>query len=559
MSQIKMIPLGGVRENGKNMYIIEVDDEIFVLDCGLMYPETELFGIDVVIPNFSYLEENKDRVTGVFLTHGHEDAIGALPYFLQKFDVPVFGTELTIELAKLAVEENGQIKKFDDFHVVDEHTEIEFGKAVISFFRTTHSIPDSVGIVVKTDEGSIVYTGDFKFDQSAQPMYKTDLNRISDIGRSNVLALLSDSSEAESPVENVSDLKVAEEVLDTFQNTNSRIIVAAVASNVLRIQQVLDAAARSNRKVFITGKNLENIVEIALKSNKLQLPDEDLIVPVQEIDKYNDDEIVVLETGSTGEPIKTLQRMANGKHPQVNIKENDLVYIVTSPSSEMEVTMGNTENMVYRAGGEVKQITDNLKASGHATPNDLKLMINLIQPKYFVPVTGEYRMLAAHADLAHEVGISYKNIIIPGKGDIMEYSHNRLTMSGQVESGNTMVDGIGIGDIGNIVLRDRRLLSEDGILVAVVTISRKAKEVISGPQVMTRGFVYVKENTQLIEQSSEVVKKVVEDNLEHNEFEWGTLKQEIRDALSKFLFDKTRRRPVILPIIMEVSPSKRRK
>lgn len=559
MSQIKMIPLGGVRENGKNMYIIEVDDEIFVLDCGLMYPETELFGIDVVIPNFSYLEENRDRVTGVFLTHGHEDAIGALPYFLQSFDVPVFGTELTIELAKLAVKENGQIKKFNDFHVVDEHTEIEFGKAIISFFRTTHSIPDSVGIVVKTDEGSIVYTGDFKFDQSAQPMYKTDLNRISDIGRSNVLALLSDSSEAESPVENVSDLKVAEEVLDTFQNTNSRIIVAAVASNVLRIQQVLDAAARSNRKVFITGKNLENIVEIALKSNKLQLPDEDLIVSVKEIDKYNDDEIVVLETGSTGEPIKTLQRMANGKHPQVNIKENDLVYIVTSPSSEMEVTMGNTENMVYKAGGEVKQITDNLKASGHATPNDLKLMINLIQPKYFVPVTGEYRMLAAHADLAHEVGISYKNIIIPGKGDIMEYSHNRLTMSGQVEAGNTMVDGIGIGDIGNIVLRDRRLLSEDGILVAVVTISRKAKEIISGPQVMTRGFVYVKENTQLIEQSSEVVKKVVEDNLEHNEFEWGTLKQEIRDALSKFLFDKTRRRPVILPIIMEVSPSKRRK
>lgn len=559
MSRIKMIPLGGVRENGKNMYVIEVDDEIFVLDCGLMYPETELFGIDVVIPNFSYLEENKDRVTGVFLTHGHEDAIGALPYFLQSFDVPVFGTELTIELAKMAVKENNQVKQFNDFHVIDEHTEIEFGKAVISFFRTTHSIPDSVGIVVKTDEGSIVYTGDFKFDQSAQPMYKTDLNRISDIGRSNVLALLSDSSEAESPVENVSDLKVAEEVLDTFQNTNSRIIVTAVASNILRIQQVLDAAARSNRKIFITGKNLEEIVEIALKLNKLQLPDEELIVPIKEIDKYNDDKIVILETGSTGEPIQTLQRMAQGKHPQVNIKENDLVYIVTSPSTEMEVTVANTENMVYKAGGEVKAITDNLKASGHATPNDLKLMINLIQPKYFIPVTGEYRMLAAHADLAHEVGIDYKNIVIPGKGDIMEYSHNRLTMSGQVEVGNTMVDGIGVGDIGNIVLRDRRLLSEDGILVAVVTISRKAKEIISGPQVMTRGFVYVKENTQLIDQSNEVVRKVVADNLEHNEFEWGTLKQEIRDSLSKFLFDKTRRRPVILPIIMEVSPSKRKK
>ena len=276
MSKIKVIPLGGVRENGKNMYVVEVDEEIFVLDCGLMYPETELFGIDVVIPNFDYLEENKDRVTGVFLTHGHEDAIGALPYFLQKFNVPVFGTELTIELAKMSVEEKGQSIKFDDYHVIDEQTEIEFNNAVISFFRTTHSIPDSVGIVVKTEEGSIVYTGNFKFDQSAQPMYKTDLNRISDIGREKVLALLSDSSEAESPVENVSDLKVAEEVLDTFQNTSSRIIVAAVASNILRIQQVFDAAHRSKRKIFITGKNLEEIVDKALKMNKLQLPSDEI-------------------------------------------------------------------------------------------------------------------------------------------------------------------------------------------------------------------------------------------------------------------------------------------
>ena len=559
MSKIKVIPLGGVRENGKNMYVVEVDEEIFVLDCGLMYPETELFGIDVVIPNFDYLEENKDRVTGVFLTHGHEDAIGALPYFLQKFNVPVFGTELTIELAKMSVEEKGQSIKFDDYHVIDEQTEIEFNNAVISFFRTTHSIPDSVGIVVKTEEGSIVYTGNFKFDQSAQPMYKTDLNRISDIGREKVLALLSDSSEAESPVENVSDLKVAEEVLDTFQNTSSRIIVAAVASNILRIQQVFDAAHRSKRKIFITGKNLEEIVDKALKMNKLQLPSDDLIVPVKDIDKYEDHEIVVLETGSTGEPIKTLQRMAKGKHPQVNIQEGDLVYIVTSPSHEMEVTVATTENMVYRAGGAVKQITDNLKASGHATPNDLKLMINLIHPEYFIPVTGEYRMLAAHADLAHEVGMSYKNIIIPGKGDIIEYSHNRFTMSGQVESGNTMVDGIGIGDIGNIVLRDRKLLSQDGILIAVVTINRRTKEITSGPEVMTRGFVYVKENTPLIEQSSELVRKVVEENLRQNEFEWGALKQDIRDSLSKFLFDKTRRRPVILPIIMEASSNKNKK
>ena len=306
MSTIKIIPLGGVRENGKNMYAVEVDEDIFVLDCGLMYPETELLGIDVVIPDFSYLEENRNRVTGVFLTHGHEDAIGALPYFLQKFDVPVFGTELTIALAKLFVEKDSQTSTFDDYHIIDENTEIEFGDVIASFFRTTHTIPDSVGIALKTTEGSIVYTGDFKFDQSAKPMYQSNLSRIADIGKSKVLALLSDSSEAESPVENISDLKVAEEVLDTFQNATGRIIVASVASNILRIQQVLDAAHKSHKKIFITGSNLEEIVQIAIELNKLQLPNEDLIVPITDIEKYTDQEIVVLETGATGEPIKTL-------------------------------------------------------------------------------------------------------------------------------------------------------------------------------------------------------------------------------------------------------------
>ncbi|MGB3160447.1 ribonuclease J [Carnobacterium sp.] len=558
MSNIKIIPLGGVRENGKNMYVVEVDEEIFVLDCGLMYPETELLGIDVVIPDFSYLEENKDRVTGVFLTHGHEDAIGALPYFLQKFDVPVFGTELTIALAKLFVEKDSQVSAFNDYHIVDENTEIEFEHAVLGFFRTTHTIPDSVGITLKTDEGSVVYTGDFKFDQSATPAYQTDLAKISDIGKTKVLALLSDSSEAESSIENMSDYKVAEQVEDTFRNTKERIIVASVASNILRIQQVMDAAYKSGKKIFFTGKQVEEIVDVAMKLKKIHLPSEDLIVSIDDIEKYPDNEIVILETGTTGEPIKTLQRMAMGKHLQINIKEGDLVYIVTSPSVSMEVTVNKTKNMIYRAGGEVKQISDNIKASGHATPNDLKLMINLIKPKYFVPVTGEYRRLAAHAKLAHEVGIPFKNIFIPGKGDVVEFKAGRMSMSGQVTAGNTMVDGIGIGDIGNIVLRDRKLLSEDGIFVAVVTISRKKGKIMSGPEVMTRGFVYVKENTDLIESSNEIVKKVVEDNLNHKEFEWSRLKQEIRDALSKYLFEQTRRRPVILPIIMETSSRNRR-
>lgn len=557
MSNIKIIPLGGVRENGKNLYVVESGEDIFVLDCGLIYPEDELFGIDAVIPDFSYLEENKDRITGVFLTHGHEDAIGALPYFLDLFDVPVFGSELTIELAKLFVNQSNLKPSFDDFHVIDEKTEIDFNGRLIKFFRTTHTIPDSMGIVVETEEGSIVYTGNFKFDQSAQDMYSSDLSQISDLGKAGVLALLSDSGEAESPYENVSEKKVQEEVLDTFLNTSSRIIVAAVASNILRIQQVLNAAHRSNRKVFITGKNLEAILETAMKLNKLTLPDDNLIVPIDKIDKYDDDKVLVLETGAAGEPIKTLNRMATGNHPQVNIKEGDLIFIATSPSTAMEVMVAETENLVYRAGATVKHISDNLKASGHATPNDLQLMINLLKPKYFIPIQGEYRMLAAHADLAHETGIPYQNIFILSNGDVVSYSKNKMTQSGQVSADNTLIDGIGIGDIGNIVLRDRRLLSEDGIFVAVITIDRKKQKIVSDPHIVTRGFVFVKESQDLINESSEIVKDIVKKNLKHNDFDWGSIKHDIREALNSHLFKKTKRRPIILPVIMEVNQNRR--
>lgn len=553
MSNIKIIPFGGVRENGKSLYVVESGDDLFILDCGLMYPEDELFGIDAVIPEFSYLEENRDRIAGVFLTHGHEDAIGALPYFLDEFNVPVFGSELTIALAKLFVKETALNTDFDDFHVIDEHTEIDFNNTSVRFFRTTHTIPDSMGIAVNTPEGNIVYTGNFKFDQSAKGDYKTDLSQISDLGKEGVLALLSDSGEAESIIENASDRRVQEEVLDTFRNANGRIIVVAVASNILRIQQTLNAAYHSGRKVFITGRHLEAIIETTMELGKLTLPDDNLIVPVNKLDTFDDDEIVVLETGAAGEPIKSLTRMATGNHSQVNIQEGDLIYIVTSPSSAMEVTVAKTENLIYRAGGIVKKISDNLKASGHATPNDLQLMINLLQPTYFIPVQGEYRMLVAHADLANEAGIPYQNIFILGNGDVVKYEKGKMSQGGQVSADNTLIDGIGIGDIGNIVLRDRRLLSEDGIFVAVVTIDRKKQTIVSGPHIVTRGFVFVKESKQLINESNEIMRKVVRKNLDHNDFDWGSIKSDIRDALGNFLFKQTRRRPIILPVIMEVN------
>ncbi|MHC5216080.1 ribonuclease J [Enterococcus sp. LJL128] len=557
MSTIKIIPLGGVRENGKNMYIAEVEDEIFVLDCGLKYPENELLGIDVVIPDFTYLEENVDRVAGVFLTHGHADAIGALPYLLSKVQVPVFGTELTIELAKLNVSSHPGTKKFNDFHVVDAHTEIDFGHATISFFKTTHTIPDSIGINVKTDEGNIVYTGDFKFDQSATPMYQTEFNRLAEIGSEGVLALLSDSSNAENPVPVASELQVAEEVFDTIRYWEGRIIVASVASNLKRIQQVLNAAYRSNRKVVLTGADLEKIIRTAMRLDKLELPSDDLIITMKDMKKYSDDELLILETGRMGEPIKSLQKMANGTHRSISIKAGDLVYITTTPTTAMETVVAKTEDIVYRAGGTVKQISDNLRVSGHGNPTDLQLMINLMKPKYFVPVQGEYRQLAAHADLAHEIGIPYKNIFITGRGEILEYKKQKMSAAGTTPAENIMIDGLGVGDIGNIVLRDRRILSEDGIFVAVVTINRREKRIVSPAKITSRGFVYVKTSKDLMVESGKIVTEIVEKHLESKDFEWSKLKQDIRERLSRYLFEQTKRRPVILPVIMEATQKKK--
>lgn len=549
--------MGGVRENAKNMYVIELEDAIFVLDCGLAYPESDLYGIDAIIPDFTYLEENREKIAGVFLSHGHEDAIGALPYFLDKFNVPVFGSELTISLAKWIVSNSTLDIKFDDYHVVDEELEIDFDGTVIRFFRTTHSIPDSMGIAVRTEHGNVVYTGNFKFDQTAQGDYKTDYGQISEIGKEGVLALLSDSMEAESSSENVSESEIQAEVINTFQETKGRIIVVGIASNLLRVQQILNAANRFNRKIFISGRDVESIINIALDLGKLHLPDEDLFVSINNIGDFDDEEIIVLETGASGDPISTLHDMARGLHNQVNIKDGDLVYIVTSPSSSMEVRVANVENEVYRAGGKVKTISDNMKASGHGTPIDLQWMINLLQPKYFIPIQGEYRMLVAHGDLAHQTGIPYRNIFILSNGDALEYSKNKMRQTGQVSAEDTLVDGIGIGDIGNIVLRDRRILADDGIFVSVCTINRQTQKLVAGPYTVTRGFVFAKESQDLIEEGNKIVEKVVKDTIQDKRFEWSTLKSNVREELGSYLFKETKRRPIILPVIMEVNQRRR--
>ena len=551
-SNIKLIALGGVRENGKNLYVAEVDDSIFVLDVGLKYPENEQLGVDYVVPNMDYLFENKERIAGVFLTHGHADAIGALPNLLADAKVPVFGLELTIELAKLFVKNNDAVKKFNDFHVIDENTEIEFGKTVVSFFRTTHSIPESLGIVIKTRKGSIVYTGDFKFDQSASPSYATDFGRLAEIGREGVLALLSDSANADSSVQVASESEVGKEIEDTIADWDGRVIVAAVASNLSRIQQVFDAAAETGRRVVLTGFDIENIVRTAIRLKKLSLVDERLLIKPKEMSKFEDHELIILETGRMGEPINGLRKMSIGRHRYVEIKEGDLIYIVTTPSIAKEAVVARVENMIYQAGGIVKLITQNLRVSGHANARDLQLMINLLQPKYLFPIQGEYRGLDAHAKAAMEVGMLPENIFIPKRGSIMEYDHGDFVPAGAVSAGDVMIDGNAIGDVGNIVLRDRKVLSEDGIFIVALTVNRKEKKIISKAKVHTRGFVYVKKSRDILRESSDIINKTVEDYLAQDSFDWGELKGAVRDSLAKYLFDQTKRRPAILPVVMEV-------
>lgn len=552
MSDIKIIALGGVREYGKNFYLVEVNESIFILDSGLKYPENEQLGVDVVIPNLDYVIENKDKVQGVFLTHGHADAIGALPYLLSEVSVPVFGSELTIELAKLFVKANNNTKKFKNFHVVDSETEIEFKDGLVSFFKTTHSIPDSLGIVIGTDQGNIVYTGDFKFDQAAREFYQTDLSRLADIGKEGVLALLSASANATSNIQIASESEVGEEMDHVIGEAEGRVIVAAVASNLVRIQQVFDSAASHGRRVVLTGSDIENIIRTAIRLKKLTIVDEKLLIKPKDMAKYEDHELIILEAGRMGEPINSLQKMASGRHRYVNITTGDLVYIVTTPNVSKEAMVARVENLIYKAGGSVKLITQNLRVSGHANSRDLQLMINLIRPKYLFPVQGEYRDLAAHAALAEEVGLYPENIYIMKRGDIMILNEEGFLHEGGVPASDVMIDGNAIGDVGNIVLRDRKVLSEDGIFIVAITVNKREKRIVSKAKVNTRGFVYVKKSRDILRESADLVNTTVENYLQQDNFDWGELKGSVRDELSKFLFDQTKRRPAILPVVMEV-------
>ncbi|HWO78014.1 MAG TPA: ribonuclease J [Bacillus sp. (in: firmicutes)] len=548
---IRIIPLGGVGEVGKNMMVVEVQEQLFILDAGIMLPETEMFGIDIVIPDMNYIIENQDRVKAILLSHGHEDHIGALPYLLRHVKAPVYGTKLTLAYVKALIKEIG-IKGNHKFFEINPKKTLRFDSVSVSFFKTNHTIPDSVGICIHTSLGTVVYTGDFKFDQSASKAYQSDLGKMAQIGEKGVLCLLSDSMQAETPGYTTPDSFLYKEMSHTFQTADGRIVVGCYISDLIRIQQVLDAAAENNRKVVILGKNVKSKLDPAISLGYLELKDECVIEP-SEISEYGDYELVFLVTGTHGDLFETLQKIASGQNRTLQIQAGDTVLLSTHVPMGGEVFLFKTMDVLSRAGATVRSSHKLLHGDGHGSQEDLKLMLNLMQPQYFIPVHGEFKSLFAHANLARELGIASENIVIPDRGDVIEISEKGMEQVEKVTAGNVLIDGSGVGDIGNIVLRDRKLLSQDGIFIVVVTINKVKRTIVSGPEIISRGFVYVRESEKLMEDSSAKVREIVENILQDSgSIDWTLLKQNIRDQLHSFLFEQTKRRPMILPIIMEI-------
>ncbi|MCY7781722.1 MULTISPECIES: ribonuclease J2 [unclassified Bacillus (in: firmicutes)] len=547
---VRIIALGGVGEIGKNLYVIEIDSDIFVVDAGLMHPENEMLGIDVVIPDISYLIERAERVKAIFLTHGHDENIGGVFYLLNKLSVPVYGTKLTLALLREKLKQYGHNRK-TDLREIHSKSVITFESTKVSFFRTIHSIPDSVGVSFKTSLGSIVCTGDFKFDQTPALNQMCDIGEIAKIGNSGVLALLSDSANAERPGYTPSEAAVSGEISDALYNSDNRVIIAVFASNINRIQQVIHAAAQNGRKIAVAGKNLQSVLQLARKLGYIEADDE-LFISVQDVKKYPKREVAIVTAGSQGEPLAALTRMANKAHKQLNIEEGDTVVIASTPIPGQELIYSKTVDLLARAGAQVIFAQKRVHVSGHGSQEELKLMINLLKPKYLIPVNGEYRMQKAHSKIAEEIGMKRSDIFLIEKGDVVEFRGQNVKIGDKVPYGNILIDGLGVGDIGNIVLRDRRLLSQDGILIVVITLDKQKKHLVSGPEIITRGFVYVRESEGLIVQATELVRSIVTEATETSNVEWSTLKQAMRDALNQFLYEKTKRKPMIIPIIMEV-------
>jgi ribonuclease J len=548
--KLKVIPLGGLGEIGKNTTVIEYNNNRIIIDCGMAFPGDEMLGIDIVIPDITYLIKNKEKIKGIILTHGHEDHIGSIPYFLRKLNIPIYGTKLTLGLVENKLLEHkiedaslNQIKAGDTF---------KLGCFKITAVRVNHSIPDAVAYAIETPIGTIVHTGDFKIDYTPINEEVIDLGKFADIGRKGVLLAMSDSTNVERPGFTESEKTIGQKFMDVFKNCDSRIIVASFASNIHRLQQVIDAAVANKRKVAISGRSMINAIRVSLDLGYLNAP-EGTIINVNEVKSLKDDEIVILTTGSQGEPMSALTRMANNDHRKIQIKPGDLVIISANPIPGNEITVSNVINTLYEKGARVLyDALTQVHVSGHARRDELKLMLSLLKPKFFIPVHGEYRHLVQHANLANELGMPMENTMIGNNGDVIELTSKSMVKNGTVTSGNILVDGLGVGDVGNIVLRDRKLLSENGLIIVVLSTERGRGRVLAGPEIVSRGFVYVRENIDLIEESKTVVRKALEKCEDTNVKEWNNIKMIIKDSLSSFIYDKIKRSPMILPIIVEV-------
>jgi ribonuclease J len=550
--KLKIIPLGGLDEIGKNLTAFEYGNEIIMVDCGMAFPDEDMPGVDMVINDITYLEKNWKKIKGIFLTHGHEDHIGGLPYFLKAINVPVYGTRLTLGLVEHKLKEHNLLAKVKLIRVKAGNTINAGNNFSIEFIRTNHSIADSVALAIKTPVGTVIHTGDFKIDTTPIVGDMIDLTRLGELGNEGVLALMSDSTNVERPGYAMSERMVGQKFEQIFKGCNKRIIVATFASNVHRVQQIIDAAVKNKRKVAVSGRSMENIVEISILLGYMKVP-EGVLINLDNIGKYKPNQIVIITTGSQGEPMSALTRMAFSDHRKVEITKDDLIVLSATPIPGNEKSVSNVINELFKIGASViyKSLMD-VHVSGHACQEELKMILALTKPKYFIPVHGEHRHLVLHKELATKMGMNEKNVFVLSNGSVLELNKEEAKVSGSVQAGKILVDGLGVGDVGNIVLRDRKHLSQDGLIIVVVTISQETGMMTSRPDVISRGFVYVREAEGLIDGVKDAASQSIEECLSNKNVDWSTMKSSLKTSVARYIYDQTKRNPMILPIIEEI-------
>jgi ribonuclease J len=549
--RLRAIPLGGLGEIGRNMMALEYDDNIVIIDAGLMFPEEEMLGVDLVLPDVAYLVERKEKVLGFLLTHGHEDHVGALPYILPRLGAPVYGSRLTLGFIKAKLREHRVIEQAE-LREIKAGDVVELGPFKAEFIHVAHSIPDTTALAIETPVGMVVHSGDFKMDQTPVDMRPTDMARLSNIGDRGVLLLMSDSTNAERDGFTPSERTIGDAFQEIFGQCPGRIIVSTFASNIYRIQQALNTAARYKRKVAVIGRSMVNNLTIAQELGYIQMPG-DVLIKVQDINKEPDEKLVILSSGSQGEPLSALTRIAAQEHPQVKLKSGDTVILSATPIPGNEELVSRTINNCYKHGARVFYSARNrVHASGHASREELKLMLNLVRPKFFMPVHGEFRHLALHSEIAQDVGIGKDRVIVTDDGNTVEIGDGAPHFGNKVPAGYVFVDGLGVGDVGSVVLRDRRVLSQDGIFIVIVTVNKDTGKVVSGPDLISRGFVHQQTSDALLESARQQVLNTINGRSSNGSVEWQVIKSSIRDSLSKFLYEQMRRRPMIIPIVVEV-------